>query len=243
VFDTVSQATAPDLLGDPKEHFSYVADTRPDDSRSAFGPVGLFLLGLVVVTAVRRRAPAERRALAVAALALILLLPVFVEWGEDITRVLLPAVAIAAPLLAAIGSREWRAVAVALSTLALASCVVVNDGRKLIAPGDPKAAWRQDRIAQLTTKRAEMRPPLERIAVLLPADAPLGFVGRDDSWDYPLFGERFDRRVVRLRPADANVETLRREGLSAIFFADVGVPRGSGLRVQGLAPGYALGRP
>lgn len=241
-FDVVSQATAPDLLGEPKEHFSYVADTHPDDSRSAFGPVGLFLLGLVVVTAVRRRTPAERRALAVAALALILLLPVFVEWGEDITRVMLPAVAIAAPLLAAISSREWRAVAVALSTLALAACVLVNDGRKLIAPGDPEAAWRQDRIAQLTTKRAEMRPPLERIAERLPADAPLGFAGRDDSWDYPLFGEHLDRRVVRLRPADANAETLRREGLTAIFFADVAPPARSGLTIEGLGPGYALGR-
>lgn len=241
-FDIVSQATAPDLLGEPKEHFSYVADTHPDDSRSAFGPVGLFLLGLVVVTAVRRRTPAERRALAVAALALILLLPVFVEWGEDITRVLLPAVAIGAPLLAAIGSREWRAVAVALSTLALAACVLVNDGRRMIAPGDAKVAWREDRIAQLTTKRAEMRPPLERIAERLPADAPLGFAGKDDSWDYPLFGARFDRRVVRLRPADANAEALRREGLTAIFFADVAPPARSGLTIEGLGPGYSLGR-
>ena len=168
---------------------------------------------------------------------------IFVEWNPDITRVLLPAVALGAPLLAAIRGTGKQATALVLSSMALAACVVANPFRKLIEPGDAQVAACLDRIDQITQNRLDMRPALHRLEDEVPSIAPLGFTGLDDSWDYPLFGEHLDRRVVRMDRLSANVEAARRERVTAIVFANVEPPENSGLELEVLAPGYVLGTP
>ncbi|HEX8743756.1 MAG TPA: glycosyltransferase family 39 protein [Thermoleophilaceae bacterium] len=241
--DGILKSTVPDVLGDQNEQFYYAIDSGPDDSRSAFGPVGLlFLLPLLLAFALRPRTSPERRAFAIGALGLALLVPLFVEWNADITRVVVPAVALGAPLLAAIRSRELRTLAVLLSLAALAACVISNHNRMLINPGPPPVTWREDRIGELTANRVEMGPVLQRLREGFGETTPLGFAGRDDSWDYPLFGARHQRRVVRIRPLDVSADRLRAEGLTAVLFADVAPPANTGLQLEGLGPGFTLGR-
>jgi hypothetical protein len=86
-----------------------------------------------------------------------------------------------------------------------------------------------------------MAPVLREIETIAGDRAPLGFVGGEDSWDYPLFGEHRQRRVVRLDPATVTYDLMARDRLTGVVFFNVGPPPAR-LKAIPLGPDYYLVR-
>jgi hypothetical protein len=65
---------------------------------------------------------------------------------------------------------------------------------------------------------------ISEVNARMDATASVGYVGGEDSWDYPLFGEHRERRVVRLKFAQVNVTVMAIEGVGGVLFAPAGPP-------------------
>jgi hypothetical protein len=235
-----------ELFGDVEKEnvFGFSIDHSVSEDRSAFGPVGFLLfLPLVAFTALRLRAPPAERMVALAAILYLLVFAATTSWNEWVGRVLIPMVALGAPLLAALYSRGWtRGLAVVLALVGLVPCVLVNPQKRLLVPERDPTILEHDRIAQQTMLRSELRPVYRALERQLPGK-PVGFVGSEDAWDYPLFGEHRERRVERLTAEQAeNDELVRGKGLAAIVWAQVGRPP-SRLGAVELAPAYYVSYP
>jgi hypothetical protein len=81
--------------------FEFRPDTTVHADRVAFGPIGLLILvPLVLFFAVGRRVPPRHRVLAIAVASYFVVFVVLLAWNPWQGRLFLPAVALAAPLLA-----------------------------------------------------------------------------------------------------------------------------------------------
>lgn len=217
----------------------YVLDTGVNEDTSAFGLLGMLAVVLFVGVLLWWRTAWDRRAIAAAALAYLVLFVVANEYNVWLGRLMVVGVALGAPLLALLYRWGWtRGLAVALALLSLLPCLFFNPSKQLfVEPGQPTVLG-HDRLIQQTLLRPEIRAPLQKLARLLPDDAPVGLVRAEDSWDYSFFGSGLERRVVPLAP-DADVRAvMEEEDLRGVVFANVDPP--PGIRVEQLAPGYWL---
>jgi hypothetical protein len=223
--------------------FSYTVDSGVHEDSSAFGALGLFLfLPVVVGTAVAPRMGRDRRLLALGVLLYFVMFSTFVGWNIWVGRLMIPGVALGAPLLAVLASRAWlRWLAVVLALIGVVPSVLQNPLKPLLVPRHSPTAFRLNRIEQETRARGEMNPVLRDIERLVGDDAPLGFAGGEDSWDYPLFGAHLQRRVVRLDPSTVTYGLMRRDRLSGVVFFNVGPPPDA-LKAITLGPDYYLVR-
>jgi hypothetical protein len=205
--------------------FELAIDMTIQEDYAAFGLAGLLaFVPILLVTAIRPRSAPWPRIVALAALGYILAFAITREWNPWVGRVLMPGVAIGAPLFASYASSRWLSgVVLALALAGLVPSVVSNVQKPLLVSREDNV-FRLDRIRQQTLIRGEMLPVISAVnARLGPADA-LGFVGSEDSWDYPLFGERRERRVLRLEAAHVNVGLMVSQGLAGVLFANVAPP-------------------
>ncbi len=86
--------------------------------------------------------------------------------------------------------------------------------------------------------RPTLAPALRGLQARIPAHAAIGFVGTEDSWDYPLFGAHREHRITRmLYPTEATYDAMARKHLAGVVFADVGPPHPP-LRAVPIAAGY-----
>jgi hypothetical protein len=213
------------------------------DETAGFGFVGLLVFWPVLLLALLGpRSPPFHRLIATAALVYLLLVATvpggFNDW---IARLLIPFVAIGAPLLAKAASRSSIRVAiVALALVGLEPSLFANETKRLLPSGGMPSFLGLDRISQMTYNNYEpdLGRALRRLQRILPATAPLGYVGSADTWDYPLFGEHRERRLVRLQQHVVTQSQMRQDHLAGVFFAYVSPPPNLGA-VQ-LAPGYYL---
>jgi hypothetical protein len=165
----------------------------------------------------------------------------FIAANPFVGRVLLPWVAMTAPLLAILATRPaWRALTVALALFSLVPVVLLQDYRAVV-PDTGESMLARGRLQQYEVSRWPMGSAIDRLTDVIGDTAPIGFVGENDSWDYPFFGPHLERRVLRLPPDQATPQRLRAEGLAAIVFADVGPPP-RGFRRTPLAEGIDLAR-
>lgn len=230
---------APDVLGslEGPARFEYRVDTAADDSRSGFGPVAaLFLLPALIAFAVGWRAPPARRLAAWASLLFLALFPLAAEYDPDLFRVALPGIALGAPLLAAL--HRWPGVAglaVGASLLTLGPCVLANPYRPIVRGDDGPPAWDMPREDQFGIFRPEVAAALRRLDELTDDDATLGFAGSEhNAWDYPFFGPRLERRLVRIGdPARLTAAQMRERGLDAAVYEQVPPPPGLRTEVLG----------
>jgi hypothetical protein len=209
--------------------FGLEVDATIQEDTSAFGLVGLLVfLPILLVTALRPRSPPWHRTLALAGLGYILSFAVTSEWNPWIGRVLVPGVAIGAPLLAGVALRPWLAgVVLALAVAGLVPSVLMNPQKPLLVERRAKTVFGLDRLQQQTLIRPEMHGVLSAMNARMGATAPLGYVGGEDSWDYPLFGEHRERRVVRLKYAQVNIGVMAFYGLTGVLFSNAGPPPAS----------------
>jgi hypothetical protein len=128
---------------------------------------------------------------------------------------------------------------VALALVGLEPSLFANETKRLVPSGGMPSFLGLDRISQMTyNNNPDLGPALRRLQRMLPATAPLGYIGSGDTWDYPLFGEHRERRLVRLQQHVVTQSQMRQDHVAGVFFAYVSPPPNLGA-VQ-LAPGYYL---
>ncbi|MEA2268110.1 MAG: hypothetical protein QOC64_720 [Solirubrobacteraceae bacterium] len=219
-----------------RDGFRYAVDTGISEDTSSYGLVGWFVLGpLVLFYAVHRRA-GPRRTWALAALAGVLAFAVAFQFNVWVGRLLLPTVALAAPLFAALALRRPTALLTVIAAVAVVYPTVAASANKPLL-GDA-SVQRKDRIGQMSTSRPDMESVTRVVEQRMRPHETLAFVGSEDSWDYPFFGERRERRVVRFAtPPGPTPRDLRASGARAALFANTDRPSAE-LRPEMILPGY-----
>ena len=215
------------VFGDlPHPRFDLAIKTGTHEDTTAFGLTGLLVyLPIIVVTAIRRRALPWRRIFALAGLGYILTFAITNEWNPWIGRVLIPGVAVGAPLLASVVLRPWLCGAVlTLAVAGLIPSVLTNELKPLLVPLGTKSALGLDRLHQQTMIRPDVFAVMKELNAQVGATGSLGFVGDEDSWDYPLFGRHRERQVIRLQAAQVSVGVMASAGLAGVLYADVAPP-------------------
>ncbi|MDP1849444.1 MAG: glycosyltransferase family 39 protein [Solirubrobacteraceae bacterium] len=220
--------------------FDWAVDTSLHEDAVGFGLVGwLVFLPLLVVCLLRRGASTAQRVLAAAALTYLGLFALFIGFNPWVCRLMIPMVALGAPLLAVVAGRSWlRGAALTLGLLSLIPSVLLNRSKVLLTPPGAPSVLAGDRIQQQTVNRTDVAPMLRWMTANVPATADIGYVGGEDEWDYPLFGAHRTRRVVRFGDIAAQTPaTLRRHGIVGVLL--VKVPPPPGLQGETIAPGYS----
>jgi dolichyl-phosphate-mannose-protein mannosyltransferase len=240
-FNTFATKLAHKTLGhlEIPNRFSFGVDDAVSEDTSAYGLVGWFLLfPLLLVLAFAPR-PGPHREWAIAALVGLIAFPIAFEFNIWVGRLLLPTVALAAPLFAAIAARPGlAATAMAAAVVSLVPSVIVNQNKPLLVPeGQPKIT-QLSRIQQMALLRPEMAPVITAVDQRIGASGALAFVGDEDSWDYPFFGEHRERRVVRFSSLrEATPGAIRAARVRGVLFANVGRP-GRAFRARQIGPDY-----
>jgi hypothetical protein len=226
-----------------RDRFAFTVDNAISEDTSAFGPVGWVLLfPLLLAFALRRRA-GPARFVAIAGLAGIALFAVAFEYNIWVGRLLVPAVALAAPLFAWLAVRSAiSSVTVLLAAVVLVPCLAVNPTKPLLPDLPAPTVLHRDRLAQMTVTRPEMVGVIAAVDRGLGPRGALAFAGDEDSWDYPFFGPHLERRVVRFRaPARLTEPELRRLGVQGVLFANV-PPQRRFPGARQIVPGYWFAR-
>jgi hypothetical protein len=201
IFDhTVARVVRP--TGDPVSVMRL--GTGLDEDVIAAGLVGwLVLWPLTLLVLIWPRTRLERRAQAAAAISLALAIAVTIKATPFNGRILIPAMALAAPLLALVARRSAALGATSVLMLAsLASCLLLSQTHLLLPERGKPFFFERDRIAQMTVLRPEQDPLIRNVESRFGSDRPLMFLGGEDSWDYPYFGADLSRRVVRVDPSE-----------------------------------------
>lgn len=172
---------------------------------TGFGPIGLLLLlPLLAVTALRRRGPGDRRLLAVVALSYIVLFVIFVAAQPFDMRLMIIPVALGAPLLAGVVEVPWLRRSTVVVALVCLMPVLFANQQKPLLPGNFSLGMGP--AAQRAGSNLGFEEMIRHTERAIGADQRIGYVGTPIDWDYPLFGPRLDRFVVRLpylgAPAD-----------------------------------------
>lgn len=241
VLDLLSQRVAELLPDETTNGLNTSLDTQVHEDASAFGLVGfVFLPAVLLFSLFRRRGPTARRLVAAASILLMLVMMWKLVYNPWWGRILLPMVAIGAPLLAMLGRRRALAAVVLVVAVPNAVSSVLSDNAKplLVASGG-KTIFDRDRLSQQTIQRPEVLPNVQAVFRLTGPDDAIGFVGGEDSWDYPFFGAHLNHRVVRFDlPQQVTVDVMKRYGLAGVVFVDEAKPP-PGLDAQILSPtGY-----
>jgi hypothetical protein len=218
---TAGDALLPDLSSYrfAGKDFSYAVDTAVSEDSSAFGAVGfVLLLPLLAVVLVARQYRGPPQVVAAAAILYLLTFSFLAEYNPYVGRLLMPFAAISAPLFAVLAQRAWlRALALVLVLISLAAVLLENPHKRLLNDNGGRSVLDYTYLEQQTLSRPELRTVIPALADRIGADAPLGFVPGHEGWDYPLFGEGLERRVVRLRPSQATYQRMEEEGLAGIL--------------------------
>jgi 4-amino-4-deoxy-L-arabinose transferase-like glycosyltransferase len=217
--------------------FHYAIDTAVSEDLSAYGLVGwLVLLPLLSMYALLGR-PRERAVWAGAALVGLAAFAVAFEYNPWIGRLLVPTVALAAPLLAGLAARRAVAMLAVVAALVVLWPSLTDNFNKPLLKG-PESVQHMDRISQMTTARPDVDTVAHSLERLLRHDETLAFVGTEDSADYPYFGEHRQRRVVRFAaPPAPSAAELRATGARVALFANTDPPPAA-LRPEMILPGY-----
>jgi hypothetical protein len=220
--------------------FPFAVDTTVQEDNAAFGLIGFLVLPILLIgVLVWPRPRWGRKALALASILYFAAFAYNILENPWLGRLLIPGVALAAPLFAILARRAWIAgAAAALAVASLVPCLVHNLNKPILGPPNAVTVFHEDRIAQMTTPRPEMGQVIRAVQAATGPKAAIGFLGGEDSWDYPFFGAHHQHRVTRmLYPSEATYEVMARKHLAGILFANVGKPAAP-LRSRQVGPDY-----
>jgi hypothetical protein len=220
--------------------YPFTVDTGVQEDTSAFGLVGFLVLPLVLLAVLLwPRIGRGAKTLALASLLYFGLFAYNIAENPWLGRLLLPGVALAAPLFAILARRAWIAGAVAAIAFAsLVPSLVHNFNKPVLGPPNAVTVLGKDRITQMTTVRPEMAQVIHAVQSRTGPHAALGYVGGEDSWDYPFFGAHRTHKITRmLDPKQATYDEMARKHLAGVVFANIGPPPSS-LRAVPIGPNY-----
>jgi hypothetical protein len=205
--------------GNTASSFFWEVNRDVNEDESAFGPIGVLVLGaslVALVAAARRRADPRVLALALALPVSLLGVAVLMKYSPWLSRFLLAPLALTVPLLGVVFRRRDTGLVIALVA---ALTVGLAHTRNIFRPleGDV-LPWR------MTQAQAVDLPWLTSVAVsdraldrLAPGSACIGaLVGHDDP-SYLLYGDGLRRHVTFLT-VPGEWQRAEREGMSQIVF-------------------------
>lgn len=241
--DPIVQRGAKNLVGSTAGwDYPFAVDVSVNEDTSGFGLVGFLVLPLLLLWALL--APRSTRAERVLALGAILYLVAFglrIDDNPWVARLMITAVVLAAPLFARL--TRVPVVAGAVLGLALVSALpslLTNPAKPLSQPIGARNVADWSRLEQMTFYRRDVAPVFAALDRALPADAPLAVVANEDSWDYPVFGPRRERRVTRIAAPASAVAAIAEYDVAGVLYLDVGAPPPGGTRVQLGPNGYLV---
>jgi hypothetical protein len=227
-FDAIATKAAHVTVGhlEIPNQFGFFADSAISEDTSAYGIVGWWALLPVLVFFMFSRRAGPRRLLAGAGLVGLAAFAVAFEYNIWVGRLLLPTVALVMPLCAVLARRGVPAtLTVIAAALTLVPCLLLNPNKMLLVTPPAPTAMAKDRIDQMTVLRPEMAPVIRAVGQRIGDRGALAFVGSEDSWDYPFFGEHRERRVIRFSsPAQIDPAKAIADRLRGVLFANVGRP-------------------
>ncbi len=184
-------------------------------------PFLLLILPALLWTLIR---PRSREEWAVAASAVLAFLAVAVTLRNNpfTARFLMSSAVLAAPLAARFGgSRIMQALSMVLLLFTFATLGLHETYRSVLGPGP--TVFAMERPVQITAVNPPELGLLTLVEQEVPEDARIGFVGMEDSYEYPLAGPHFDRTLVKLSPSDLVPGVFVRYNLDAIVIS--GAPK------------------
>lgn len=181
-------------------------NAQADEDYSYFGPLGVLLVlpltfGYVLAWA-RSREDRAKGLLALALPVYLVTLALAYSYNEWIGRFMLVPVGLVAPLIASsYATRSLRVPLTAIGTLFLALALLHNT-HKPLGLGGQDPFWALTRPQQQALARPYLATALEGFDRVVPESARVGYVFGEEDWDYPLYGEHFKRRLIRLPSRD-----------------------------------------
>jgi hypothetical protein len=213
---------------------------RPVSSEagSFFGPLGFLLwlplVGYWTIAGVLKRD--YRLVPALAFVGFMLTLGALQAWQPYRGRFYCAAVALAAPLTAGLfGRGAWRTalralvIPVALTTLTVT--ILTNVQKPLLGP---EAVWGKTRAERRAVLWRNSTIPYKAVDKLIPEGAEIAAVLKSTDPEYPLFGERLSRAVIRIdpRPEVINPDWFKTHDYRYVVVHALGFCRVEGLAEQ-----------
>jgi len=175
-----------------------------NEDTAQYGPAGLLILGLAVISAFRIARRCDVVAIILltggltAYLMLVLLRP---GWDEFQARYMIPVVGLLLPYWGKSfsGSRwPWRTAILILGLFSLYSVSLYNPAKPVLGKDALSMdIWHADRVSLMMAQNRSLSGSVWLVERYVPAAAPLGVYGAGDyHFQYPLFGEGFTRDVV-----------------------------------------------
>lgn len=188
------------------------------ESSTTYGLLGLLVLIPVVLYSLLPSRPILHRLVAVSALVYLVVVAAVTGFSPWVGRLYLPIAAVTTPLLAVLEQRRLLSlVAAGLALVGVIPCLFMNNGKPLSG----RAGFLNgNRIAQETVGRPDLETALRHLDERLGKRGAVGFVGSQESPDYPFFGEQRERRVIRVDMSDATTRFMRAHRLRGIVFAE-----------------------
>lgn len=193
---------------------------------SAYGPIGIVVvLPLVLWFSLPRRAPADGRWLAVAALSYLVLFGLVYKQNVFVARLLMPFIAFGAPFVAALWRREVLAGAVCLlAVVAAVPALVSNVNKPIVTPAGVPSIFDRSRESQQTVVNGDVYVALDKMRPLLARAERVAVAGGEDTWDYPYFGKHLDREVRRVDAQTVSRAMFEERDVPLLVWADLGPP-------------------
>ena len=181
------------------QSFGFLPNTNPNEDRSYFGLLGLFLVLPLAfgysIALVLRKTSAARGLLGLAFPLYILVLALGYSYNPWIGRFMLIPVALVMPLAARLYSFRLLAgiaTAVAIVTLGVTHVYNIMKPSGLVGV---QAVWNMPRAEAQDLGTMQLTASLAELDRRVPANAPIGVVLGGNEWDYPLYGPNLERRV------------------------------------------------
>jgi hypothetical protein len=208
----------------PPHQSFFLVNGRANEDVSYFGPLGgLLILPLAfgyLAAWMRRRTPTAKAVFALAIPLFLAELAFAYRYNPWVGRFMVVPVALTAVLIARVyASRELRVLVAAVGIAFLCLALVRNE-QKPIGLSGGAAIWELSRPAAEALARPSMFSTLDAIQHVVPATATIGYVLGNDDWDYPLYGARLQRRIVKL-PARHALARARQLGIDWVVVGGV----------------------
>ena len=197
---------------------------HPDTSW--YGPLSVLLLlpaGLYHFWQGLRRRDDLRLGLILISAFFVFTLSLFLSWTPYKSRYFIPAVAVAAPLLAFLYqlSRRGKVLQWAISALALwiMGWTVLNNAYLPLV--GVNAVWGLSQESIRLSGNPSFQPALDMVESSVPMNAVLATRLGENAWDYPLFGPKFERRIIQIDPRirDLDLKGLQEKGATYLLIS------------------------
>lgn len=198
--------------------FTFNIAREDHEDYAGYGLAGLLLLLPALVIGFLHWRNRIALSYAVASALALLLAASALRYNLWIPRLGLPGVILGMPLVAYFGAHVGGRTLVLC--VVLLSAVPLSFSQRFKPVYSAKGAYPpNDRIEQMARLNSPERMALKKFEGRVAADARLGFIGDEESWEYPYFGPQLDRTLVKLSADDFTPETLADRDLDAILYS------------------------